>query len=409
MTVDPQDYSARTDYRRPTAWYRRLNHVGVLLTWLGFAPRDAVTLEVRGRISGKPRRTPILRTAHLGNDYLVALAGEAQWVRNVRAASGRAVLRRRGTQHVHLEEVPAERRAPVIAAYLRRGRERSGEAAAAKQARYYFGLGPNATRTDINAIAPYYPVFQIEYTTDSGVDARTPAEGRLTNPSPTQPPDQGAVTTPGELADMQLLMDQFLPRYDLAVAHARVVRASPAECYAAATELDLFRSPLIRTLIDVRGLPQRLVSTLKGPGNVTTPAVSRACFRLKDLIGLGWTQLGEVPGSELVLGQVSMPWKPVATSTGSPVSPEQFSRFDRPGFAKIATSLRVDAYGIGSSIVTMETRVATTDEESRRRFRRYWLLVGPFSAVIRRMAMRLLAAELRRPMPSGPHEPDGAA
>ena len=91
------------------------------------------------------------------------------------------------------------------------------------------------------------------------------------------------------------------------------------------------------------------------------------------------------------------------------MSPEQFLRFDRPGFAKIATSLRVDPYGSGSSILTMETRVAITDDESRRRFRRYWLLVGPFSAVIRRMAMRLLAAELRRPIPSRPNEPDGAA
>jgi hypothetical protein len=64
---------------------------------------------------------------------------------------------------VHLEEVPAEHRTPVIAAYLRRGRQRSGEAAATKQARYYFGLGPDAKLKDIDAIAPYYPVFRIEY------------------------------------------------------------------------------------------------------------------------------------------------------------------------------------------------------------------------------------------------------
>jgi hypothetical protein len=161
--MDPQDYSARTDYRPPATWYRRLNHIGVPLTWLGFAPRDAVTLEVRGRTSGKPRRTPILRTAYQGNDYLVALAGQAQWVRNVRTASGHALLRRRGTRHVHLEELPAQYRPPVIAEYLRRCHERSGEAAAAKQARYYFGLGPSATLEDITAIAPYYPVFRIEY------------------------------------------------------------------------------------------------------------------------------------------------------------------------------------------------------------------------------------------------------
>ena len=73
--IDPQDYSERTEYRPPAPWYRRLNRIGVPLTSLGLAPRDAVTLEVQGRSSGKPRRVPILRTTYQGADYLVALAG----------------------------------------------------------------------------------------------------------------------------------------------------------------------------------------------------------------------------------------------------------------------------------------------------------------------------------------------
>ena len=84
--MKPQDYSARTAYRVPAAWYRRLNGLGVLPTSLGLAPRDAVTLHVRGRTSGKVRRVPILRTRYREEDYLVSLAGESQWVRNVRAA-----------------------------------------------------------------------------------------------------------------------------------------------------------------------------------------------------------------------------------------------------------------------------------------------------------------------------------
>jgi len=163
--LDPQDYSARADYRPPAAWYQRLNHIGVPLTSLGLAPRDAVTLEVRGRTSGKPRRIPILRTPYQGDDYLVALAGEAQWVRNVRAASGQAVVRRRGAKQVRLEEVQPADGTAVIAEYLRRGRERSGEAAAAKQARYYFGLESEPKLEDIEAIAAYYPVFRIRYET----------------------------------------------------------------------------------------------------------------------------------------------------------------------------------------------------------------------------------------------------
>jgi deazaflavin-dependent oxidoreductase (nitroreductase family) len=131
--MDPQNYSARTDYRPPAGWYRRLNRIGVPLTSLGLAPRDAVTLEVRGRTTGKPRRIPILRRRCRGHDYLVSLAGESQWVRNVRAADGRAVLRRRRMQHVRLVELTPADRPEVIAEYMRAARHRSGEAASARR------------------------------------------------------------------------------------------------------------------------------------------------------------------------------------------------------------------------------------------------------------------------------------
>jgi deazaflavin-dependent oxidoreductase (nitroreductase family) len=163
--VNPQDYSRRAVYRPPAAWYRRINSsLGVLLTSLGLAPRDAVTLEVRGRRSGKPRRTPVLRTPYRDEDFLVALAGESEWVRNVRAAAGRAVIRRRGARPVLLAEVPVEERPEVISEYLRRGVERSGPKAAAKQARYYFGLNPDPSLDESRAVADRYPVFRVTYT-----------------------------------------------------------------------------------------------------------------------------------------------------------------------------------------------------------------------------------------------------
>jgi len=136
----------------------------VLLTSVGLAPRDAVTLQVRGRTSGKVRRVPILRTRHRGKDYLVALAGESQWVRNVRAAKGDAVIRRGRARHVHLEELAPADRPDIIAEYLRAGRRRSGADANANQARFYFGLDPDPSIDDIRAIVDHYPVFRVVYT-----------------------------------------------------------------------------------------------------------------------------------------------------------------------------------------------------------------------------------------------------
>jgi len=125
-------------------------------------------LEVRGRKSGKRRRLPILRTPYEGSDYLVALAGESEWVRNVRSTDGKAVLRRRGARRVHLIEVPADERPAILAAYIQRGIERSGADSGEKQARYFFGLTSDPSPEELKSIAEYYPCFRIVYSDEVG-------------------------------------------------------------------------------------------------------------------------------------------------------------------------------------------------------------------------------------------------
>jgi glyoxylase-like metal-dependent hydrolase (beta-lactamase superfamily II) len=159
--LHPQRYAGDGWYRPPSGWYRRLNHLGVPLTSHGLAPRDAVTLQVRGRRTGRLRSTPVLVTRFEGKEYLVALAGESQWVRNVRAADGIARIRRRGSRAVRLIEVPVDERAAVLAAYLEAGRRRSGERAAGLQAKWYFGLDDAPTRQQLADLAPRYPVFRV--------------------------------------------------------------------------------------------------------------------------------------------------------------------------------------------------------------------------------------------------------
>ena len=103
--------------------------------------------------------------SHDGGDYLVALAGESQWVRNARAAGGHAVIRRRRARRVRLDELAPDDRGEIIAAYLDAGRRRGGAKTGDQQARYYFGLDPHPSQDDIDAIAGYYPVFRITYET----------------------------------------------------------------------------------------------------------------------------------------------------------------------------------------------------------------------------------------------------
>ena len=206
-----------------------------------------------------------------------------------------------------------------------------------------------------------------------------------------------------------LAIDRFVPCYDFAVVHAGVFPNTQDRCYRVARDLNLLEDPVIRALLGLRSLPQRLADRVTRHPDAPAAAPQRT-FRLEDMIGppLGWVLLSEVPDAEIVLGQIGRPWKTVGASEGPVVSPTAFASFDSPGFAKIAFSLKAQPHGASSSILTLETRVALTDTASRRRFGRYWRLVGPFIRLIDRMTLRRLAAELRQATPVVPSKRGGA-
>lgn len=136
-------------------WLNR--YVVPLITALGITPRS-VTLEVRGGRSGNPVRLSLSPARLHGNRYLVSLAGEADWVKNVRAAHGDVFILHGRRTLIHLSEVPVEQRAPILLAYVR---ERAFARSAKQAAQLYFGLEA-PTLGDMEKIAPKYPVFLME-------------------------------------------------------------------------------------------------------------------------------------------------------------------------------------------------------------------------------------------------------
>ena len=177
--VRPVDYARSRDrYRPPPELYRWLNHrLGPVVTTLGLGPRDVMTLEVPGRRSGVIRRTVMVRAVCNGEHYVVALAGESQWVRNVRAAGGRVVVGGRQRRAARLVEVPPQQRAPVIRAYLLRWGRDAGSRAVASEARCYFGVSAGASMAEIQGVVEHYPVFRIEYAGDAGTGPQEIAPG----------------------------------------------------------------------------------------------------------------------------------------------------------------------------------------------------------------------------------------
>lgn len=96
-------------------WYARLWR-RVFRT--GVMPRRWVVLEVPGRVSGRTTSFPLGMADLNGRWYLVSMLGECNWVLNVRAAAGRAVLRRHRRKPVCLLEVPTADRAMVLRRYV---------------------------------------------------------------------------------------------------------------------------------------------------------------------------------------------------------------------------------------------------------------------------------------------------
>jgi hypothetical protein len=152
-------YRDRSRYRPPRRHIARVNRMVARLAVLGLTLRNTVALEVPGRQSGRLRRTSLVVAEHRSGHYLVSLAGESEWVRNVRANNYRASLRRLRSRPVRLVELPVAERPGVLKAYLsKRAYSKSPEF----EAREFFGVSPDASLDDLGEIAGRYPVFRIE-------------------------------------------------------------------------------------------------------------------------------------------------------------------------------------------------------------------------------------------------------
>ena len=143
---------------------RRFARLWAWVFGLGLQPRRWVTLEVAGRRSGRVVRFPLGMADWDGQWYLVSMLGEGcNWVQNVRAADGRAVLRRRRAVTCQLAEVPTAERAAIIRRYLEK----------VPGGRPHIPVSLGAPLAEFEAVAPRYPVFLV-----IPVDGQLPGPGR---------------------------------------------------------------------------------------------------------------------------------------------------------------------------------------------------------------------------------------
>jgi len=112
----------------------------------------AAVLEVPGRLSGSTVAVPLATVPYRRGWYLVSMFGQqSNWVRNLRAAGGHAVLTHGRRRPVRLVEVPTDLRPTILKRYL----------LLAIGARPHFPVSWRAPLSQYQAIADTYPVFKI--------------------------------------------------------------------------------------------------------------------------------------------------------------------------------------------------------------------------------------------------------
>jgi len=113
----------------------------------------ACVLDVRGRSSGRTVSIPLVIVRWHGDWYLASMLGDdSNWVRNVRAAGGRADLLHGRRRSVHLVEVDPMDRAPILRRYL----------LFAVGARPHMDVHWRAPLAEFEAVADRYPVFRVD-------------------------------------------------------------------------------------------------------------------------------------------------------------------------------------------------------------------------------------------------------
>ena len=166
-----------------------------------------------------------------------------------------------------------------------------------------------------------------------------------------------------------MLIDEILPRYDQREYHQIGVRGNPTEIYQVVRTLDFSDSFLIRTLFRLRGLPSTSTS-------------------LNGLLQVGFLLVEEIPDEEFVIGLVGKFWTLKAEILK--LDAVQYGTFTQPGYAKLAWNFAIQEYTSGLVRLSTETRIVCTDEQSKSRFKFYWLLIGRFSGLTRKEMLRVV-------------------
>jgi len=202
--------------------------------------------------------------------------------------------------------------------------------------------------------------------------------------------------TPLRLPGPRMAIDEIVPAYQFGEHHEIRVVAPPERVFAAAKAVTAPEIRLFRLLTWLRSphLPGR------GRESILNPSADKPILEVA--LRSGFVLLREESGREIVFGAVVC-----CSARRPPRSAEEFQALEG-SLARAVMNFHVEDAGGGVSRLVTQTRIAATDAEAERVFARYWRIIYPGSALIRRMWLRAIKAraEAQAPWSSPATSPD---
>lgn len=186
-------------------------------------------------------------------------------------------------------------------------------------------------------------------------------------------------------ARRMLSIDYWMPTYDFAERHETRVRATPERVYQAIRAADFGRHSIFKLLFGLRALPKLLLNPSKAR-EMASRLEPEPKLTLDRLFQSGFVMLEERQGQEMVLGLTGKFWRPGGGIVHT--EPIEFQSPTPKGMAKGAWNFALRRATDDSTLLTTETRVWCPDAGGRRRFGAYWMLVRPFSGLLRRIMLK---------------------
>jgi hypothetical protein len=187
-------------------------------------------------------------------------------------------------------------------------------------------------------------------------------------------------------------LDDFMPAYEFYERHEAYADAPVSRVADAVKNVSAADIPVATWLMRIRALAYGHFERRESrPQPIQkTPSQRRSRFLPLDPDG----------AAETVHGFVGRPW---AGRTSEPPprveTPEEFIAFNRPGNVKVAFNIAWSDAGGGRTRIATETRIIGTDDHARRTFARYWRVIYPGSAIIRRAWLDAIVAKAERGTP----------